>query len=109
MTLEKNFSLKSFNTFGIDARCDLFVEITNLETLGEVIHSSELKKYRKLVLGGGSNILFTKDFEGLVIKNSLRGIKVVKEDEKNIWVKAGAGEVWHELVLFCIRNNYAGI
>lgn len=109
MQIEKNFSLKCYNTFGIEAHCALFCEITNTETLLEVIQNSEFKSIRKLVLGGGSNILFTKDFDGLVLKNSMKGIEVVREDEEYVWVKTAAGEVWHALVLFCIKNNYAGI
>ncbi len=109
MELQKNFSLKSYNTFGIDAHCSLFAEIRNLDRLSEIIDSAELKKQRKLILGGGSNMLFTKDFDGLVIKNSLKGIETLKESEDHVWVKAAAGEVWHELVMFCIGKNYAGI
>ena len=62
-----------------------------------------------LVLGGGSNILFTKDFDGIVLKNEVKGIELVREDDEHIYVKAGAGENWHQFVLFCIQNNYAGI
>lgn len=109
MNLQKDFSLKPYNTFGIDARCTLFADVKDEEMLREVLHSSGLKKFRKLILGGGSNILFTKDFDGLVIKISIGGMEVLKEDERYVWLKAGAGVVWHELVLFCIRNNYAGI
>ncbi|HXH18042.1 MAG TPA: UDP-N-acetylmuramate dehydrogenase [Chitinophagales bacterium] len=109
MHIQKNFSLKSFNTFGIDVSCLFFAEAENLDMLHEIITSTDYRNTRKLILGGGSNILFTKDFNGLVLKNSLRGVRVIREDEDHVWVKAGAGEVWHELVLFCIRNNYAGI
>ncbi|GIV34237.1 MAG: UDP-N-acetylenolpyruvoylglucosamine reductase [Chitinophagales bacterium] len=109
MLLQKNFSLKNHNTFGIEAHCALFAEISTVDELKELIHTASLKATPKLILGGGSNVLFTRDFEGLVIKNSIKGITAIKEDNEHIWVKAAAGEVWHELVLFCIRNNYAGI
>lgn len=109
MNLQKNFSLKSYNTFGIDAGCSLFTEAGRMDDLKEILHAADLKNLPKLILGGGSNILFTKNFDGLVIKNSLKGKEVLGEDDEHIWVKAGAGEVWHELVLFCIKNNYAGI
>jgi UDP-N-acetylmuramate dehydrogenase len=79
------------------------------ETLLEIIGYSELKNTSKLVLGGGSNILFTQDYNGLVLKNSLKGIAVERENADHIWVKAAAGEVWHELVLYCIKHSYAGI
>src|SRR6187551_357732 len=106
MQLLKNFSLKSYNTFGIEAKCALFCEVKSPDTIADVIGSTDFKSTPKLVLGGGSNILFTKDFNGLVLKNSLKGITVEREDAEHIWVKAAAGEVWHELVLFCIKNNY---
>lgn len=109
MNLQKNFSLRSYNTFGIDASCAIFAEACDLDTLKEALLDPELKNVPKLILGGGSNILFTRNFDGLVIKNSLKGKEVVRENDEHVWVKAGAGEVWHELVLFCIKNNYAGI
>jgi len=67
------------------------------------------KKYPLLILGGGSNILFTKDFDGLVLKNELKGIELVNEDNDHYYVKAHAGENWHRFVLHCLENNYAGI
>ncbi len=63
----------------------------------------------KLILGGGSNILLTRDFQGLVVKMNIQGIRVLKEDHKHIWIQAGAGVIWHEFVLFCVDNQYAGI
>ena len=109
MFFQKNFSLKSHNTFGIDVRCALFAEISDTEFLGEIIRAKEQGAQKKLVLGGGSNILFTKDFDGLVLKNSLQGISIEKQDAEQVWVKVAAGEVWHKFVLFCIENNYGGI
>jgi len=109
MNLKKNFSLKAYNTFGIDVRCALFAEVSSTDELREAIASEEFKTNSRLILGGGSNILFTKDFDGFVIKNSLKGIRILSEDDSHVRLKAGAGEVWHELVLFCIQNNYAGI
>ncbi|MGZ3884483.1 MAG: UDP-N-acetylmuramate dehydrogenase, partial [Bacteroidia bacterium] len=67
------------------------------------------RQSEKLILGGGSNILFTGDFDGMVIKNQIKGISVVKEEKDRVYVKAGAGEVWHELVLWCIEHNLAGL
>ena len=65
--------------------------------------------HRKLILGGGSNILFTKNFDGIVLKNEIKGIELVSEDDEHIYVKAGAGENWHQFVLYCIQQNYAGV
>ena len=70
---------------------------------------NEFKDREKLILGGGSNILLTRDVSGVVIKNSIKGIERIKEDDRHVWIKAGAGEVWHDLVMYCIRNDLAGI
>jgi UDP-N-acetylmuramate dehydrogenase len=109
MQLQQNISLKAYNTFGIDATAAHFVEINSLDDLQAVIKSEALKDLPKLILGGGSNMLFTQNFEGLVIKNSIKGIEQVKEDERHIWLKAMGGEVWHELVLHTIDLDLSGI
>jgi UDP-N-acetylmuramate dehydrogenase len=109
MQTEKDKLLKSYNTFGIAASAKLFSEITNPIQLNELLVDKELSKENKLVVGGGSNILFTQNFDGLVIKNSLKGIEVVVETETEVKVKVQAGEVWHNFVHWCIENNYAGI
>jgi UDP-N-acetylmuramate dehydrogenase len=112
-TILQNTSLKRYNTFGIDVSAAYF---SNFKTAEE---AKELLAYNKrpttndqrptLVLGGGSNILFTKNFNGLVLKNEISGIEKVNEDAEHIYVKAGAGINWHSLVLYCIENNFAGI
>jgi UDP-N-acetylmuramate dehydrogenase len=67
------------------------------------------KNYQKLFLGRGSNVLFTKDFDGIVIINRLKGIKIIKEDENNVWIRSMGGEWWHDLVLFAVNKGYWGI
>ena len=112
MQIQENISLKSFNTFGIDVKARYFSKFTNIEELSELTTHSRLlsgSRLRTFILGGGSNILFTKDYEGIVLKNEMMGIVKVKEDDENVYVKAGAGENWHNLVLYCIKNNWAGI
>ncbi|MDR3610841.1 MAG: UDP-N-acetylmuramate dehydrogenase [Ignavibacteriaceae bacterium] len=109
MKIEKNKSLKKFNTFGIDVRACKYVELYDEEDLKKILSADEFKNDSKLILGGGSNILFTKDYEGLVIKNSIPGIKIIFEDDKSALVKAGAGVVWNDLVLFAIEKNLGGI
>jgi len=106
MEIKKNSSLKPYNTFGIDVIASNFVEVKNVDELKAVLLDNIQPI---LILGGGSNLLFTKDFEGIVIKNNFRGIDIVDENDDEVVLKVGAGEVWHELVLFCIKNNYAGI
>lgn len=113
MNIQENFSLKRYNSFGIDARAKYFA---SFKTLGELEES--LIFYKRvtgtdlsatLILGGGSNMLFTKDFDGLVVKNELMGIEKVREDDNYVYVKAGAGESWHQFVSYCIDNNLGGV
>jgi UDP-N-acetylmuramate dehydrogenase len=108
MTLQENVSLKPFNTFGLDAIARYFTTFSSAVQLQEVL-AHPASKQNLLVLGGGSNILLTKDFEGLVLKNEVMGIEVVDEDNDHIYVKAGAGVNWHQFVLYCLEHNYAGI
>ena len=110
MEIQHNISLKPYNTFGIDAAAKLF---TSFNTLGEAqnIISDNIFKSEKqnLILGGGSNMLFTKDFDGIVLKNNLRGIHTVNEDADYVYLKVGAGEVWHDFVIHCVEENLAGL
>ena len=100
MQIRQNISLKPYNTFGIDVLAKYFISITNLSDLKSVLSLSGYPK--KLVLGGGSNILLTKDFDGLVILNNIKGIEIISEDEDFAFVKCNAGENWHEFVLWCM-------
>ncbi|WP_194765799.1 UDP-N-acetylmuramate dehydrogenase [Tamlana sp. I1] len=107
MQIQENISLKPYNTFGIDAKAKHFVTVANISELEQVL---TLKNYpNKLILGGGSNMLLTKDFDGLVIKMNLKGIEIVSEDETFVTVKAQAGEVWHDFVLWTIKHDFGGI
>ncbi|GAA4290274.1 UDP-N-acetylmuramate dehydrogenase [Aestuariibaculum suncheonense] len=107
MLIQENISLKPFNTFGIDVLADYFVSINTVEELKSVL---TVKDYpNKLILGGGSNMLLTQDVNALVIHINLKGIDVVNEDEQWVYIKANAGENWHEFVLWCINNNYGGV
>lgn len=107
MQLQENFSLKSFNTFAIDAHAKFFASFKNTEELLEL--TTRNSQLTTLILGGGSNILFTKNFDGVVLKNEMRGIEIVKEDDEYVYVRVGAGENWHQFVLYCIKNNWAGV
>ena len=109
MIIKENFSLKQNNTFGIDVKAKYFVEVSSNNELKELLSLENYKSIPKFVLGGGSNILFTKDFEGLVIKISSNEIEIVEEDKESVFVKATAGVNWHDLVLYCIKRNYGGI
>lgn len=109
MNIQKNFALIAHNTFHINCYARYFTEINEASDLFELMEQAIYLKEEHLILGGGSNVLFTKDQPILVIKNNLKGKELVREDENNYYVKIAAGEVWHESVLWCIQNNYAGL
>ncbi len=110
MQIQQNVSLKSYNTFGINATAGYFAKFTSLAELDELYNSDSLHtEATTLILGGGSNVLLTQDYKGLVAINEMRGIEVVNEDAQNVYVKAAAGENWHQFVMYCIKNKYAGV
>ncbi|WP_128548221.1 UDP-N-acetylmuramate dehydrogenase [Larkinella soli] len=109
LNIQSYESLKPYNTFGIGAKARYFVEIESADQLQALLQLTDYPDVPKLILGGGSNLLFTRDFEGLALKISIQGIEVVAENEDHIFVRAGAGTNWHELVMFCVRNGYAGV
>ncbi|MDD2983013.1 MAG: UDP-N-acetylmuramate dehydrogenase [Crocinitomicaceae bacterium] len=105
--ISENVSLKPFNTFGIDVKATRFATFASPEELGQILKDNKNKPL--LILGGGSNLLLTKDFDGLVLKNEIKGIEVISETADEVLIRSGAGEVWHEFVLYCISKNYCGI
>lgn len=104
MKVLQYISLKSYNTFGIDVSAHYFGHITSREELKEINGPDPI-----CILGGGSNVLFTKDVEGLVLLNEIKGIEVVNETSEFVFVRAGGGEEWHDFVTYCIDHNYAGV
>ncbi len=106
--LRENVSLKSYNTFGIAVKAKYFVEIKSMADLTIVFENELLRTEKLLILGGGSNMLFTTDFDGLVIKMSIPGI-TYKEEGNDVEVVAGGGVVWNDLVNFCVANDLAGL
>ena len=109
MQIRRNISLKPFNTFGIKQKAKYFCTLESPEDINNLLETTIFETYPHLFLGGGSNVLFTQDFPGLVIKNEIKGIEFLKEDRNHIWVKAMSGENWHEFVLHCIAQKWAGI
>jgi UDP-N-acetylmuramate dehydrogenase len=109
VVVRENVDLGSFNTFKIKARCRYFAEIHSIEDFQSLLGTKEFKENRKLILGGGSNLLFTKDFDGIVIKNNLKGISILGGENGHVTVKAAAGEVWHEFVQFTMDKGFAGL
>jgi len=108
MRIFENFSLKSHNTFGVEVSADYFVDIESERDLQELFSDERWINSPRLILGGGSNMLFTKDFEGLVIHLKIKGLST-EIDGDDVFVRAGAGIVWNDLVNYCVDNDYAGI
>ncbi|MDR2908202.1 MAG: UDP-N-acetylmuramate dehydrogenase [Bacteroidales bacterium] len=109
LNIQSNLSLKHLNTFGIDVNARYFCEISSVDELRALVSSEVFQQNARLVLGEGANILFTKDFDGLVIKPAIKGIEVISEEENAIWVKANAGEVWHDFVMHCCEKAWNGL
>lgn len=107
--IQENVSLKPFNTFGVSANSKYFAEANSVEDLLETLKFSNTKTLPLLFLGGGSNILFTKDFDGLAIRLNLKGINEKIVDDNHILVTAKAGENWHQFVMYCLDKNYGGL
>jgi UDP-N-acetylmuramate dehydrogenase len=109
LKIEQRVNLKPYNTFGIEAWCLYFIEIESETDFLELLKTPIYKNNQKLILGGGSNIVFTKNFEGVIIKNNLKGITIISETEEEVIVKASAGEIWNDLVMWCIDKNFGGL
>jgi UDP-N-acetylmuramate dehydrogenase len=107
MQIQNNFSLKKYNTFGIEAKAKQFVAVHSVEELKQILATH--KTEAKFILGGGSNTLLTQDINALVIHIDLKGKKIIKEDNDYVWVESQAGEVWHEFVLWSIDHNLGGL
>ena len=105
--IQININLKEYNTFGISVKAEMFAVFSSIEELKQILSFRNNKKL--LVLGGGSNLLLTKDFDGLVIKNEIKRFEVIEETASEVIVESGAGENWHEFVLNCIDKGFGGI
>jgi UDP-N-acetylmuramate dehydrogenase len=107
MEIQHNFSLKKYNTFGIEAKAKQFVAVHSTDELNVILEENKAQK--KFILGGGSNMLLTKDIDALVVHIDLKGKKIIKENENFVWVESQAGENWHEFVLWTIDQNFGGL
>jgi UDP-N-acetylmuramate dehydrogenase len=105
--IQINKNLKEYNTFGISVKAEMFAVFSSIEELKQILSFRNNKKL--LILGGGSNLLLTKDFDGLVIKNEIKRFEVIEETASEVIVESGAGENWHEFVLNCIDKGFGGI
>ena len=106
LIIQENISLKPFHSFAMEVNARYFTRLSSMDQLPQIFG---WKKSSSMVLGGGSNLLFTKNYDGLIIKNEMKGIHLIREDDHHVYVRAGAGEGWHSLVLHCINNGWAGM
>ncbi|RAJ83288.1 UDP-N-acetylmuramate dehydrogenase [Chitinophaga dinghuensis] len=109
MLISENVLLKPYNTFGISATARYFAPFTNKEALAALLADSRVANHPRMILGGGSNILLTKDYDGAMLKNEIKGIEIIGEDNEHVYVKAGAGENWNGFVQHCIGQQLAGL
>lgn len=105
--IERHFSLKNYNSFGIEVETEFFAAISNEAELIEVLKSNGNKPFR--VLGGGSNVLLTEDYKGLTLVMQNKGISILEETASHVLIEVQAGENWHELVLWALENDFGGI
>lgn len=101
------YSLLSHNTFGIDAKCTDFISYQSIKQLKLLI--PQLSGKRWLQIGGGSNLLFVHDFDGIVLHSDIKDVTIVKRDDQNVWLRVGAGYVWDEFVAYCVKNGFYGL
>jgi len=108
LQIQENISLKPYNSFGIDVKAKFFAEIFSENELRSLFQDERVKTQKRLVIGGGSNVLFTQDYDGLVIKISIKGIQSNLINDR-VLVTAGAGEVWNDFVNYCVEHHFAGV
>ncbi|MCB9207556.1 MAG: UDP-N-acetylmuramate dehydrogenase [Ignavibacteriales bacterium] len=109
MIIEENISLKNLNTFGIDCVAKRMITFSSEAEIQNYLLENNIEENKTLILGGGSNILFTNNYDGTILKSAIIGIKEIKKDEDYVYLEVGSGVVWDELVNFAVNNNYGGI
>ena len=105
----KNYSLKNYNSFRVNHKANFFLKIENNKSLINFLSDKKFKNEKKLIIGGGSNILFTKDYEGVILYSCIKGVHILEENDNHIKVKVGSGENWDDFVKFCVSKNWYGI
>ena len=109
MKVVEDHSIKNLNTFGVDVKAKYIAEIFSEDDLYKLLGNKEFENISKCVLGGGSNILFTKDYNGLIIKNSVHGIRIIEDDDEFVIIEAGAGINWDDFVNYCVERKWGGV
>lgn len=110
MQIVKNFSLAQYNTFGFEVYAKYFARFKNLTELIEILQWKKNNSiFKMLILGGGSNVLFANDYDGLILKNEYEGINITSQDDDFVYIQVGAGQNWHEFVQYCVSQNWGGL
>ena len=109
MHIQEHIDLKTYNTFGIDAKTKYFAEYSTIEELREILGSEIVKENPLLHIGSGSNLLFLKDFEGIILHSQIKSIEKINETDEFVWLKVGSGAVWDDFVAYCVENGYYGV
>ncbi|HEY5590099.1 MAG TPA: UDP-N-acetylmuramate dehydrogenase, partial [Paludibacter sp.] len=109
MKITQNASLFPYNTFGIDVKADYFIEYDSVADLYSVLQTEIVKSHRLLAIGGGSNLLFLNDFNGVVLHSTIKSIKKVFEDDVHVYLEVGSGVVWDDLVAYAVENGWGGV
>lgn len=104
-----NYNLHKLNTFHIDVSAKYYIEINHLSDIDELVNSNVYTKEKLLILGGGSNLLFRNNFDGIVANVKLLGIELIEEDSDTVTLKVAAGEVWHNFIEYTVENSYFGL
>ncbi len=107
--IQADFPLQAYNTFGIEAITSFYTEVSSIDQIRELMATDVFNKYPHFILGGGSNILFKQDFPGLTIHPLINGTEITDEDTSHVYLKAGGGMAWDELVQYAVENNWGGI
>ena len=107
--IKENISLKKLNTFGIDAKTKFYAELNKDTEALEILHDSKYSSLPKFPLGGGSNVLFTHDYEGIILRLISKGINIIEDDSETALVEAESGEIWDDLVTYCVNNSLYGV
>ena len=109
MNIQQNISLKPYNTFGINVRTKYFLAFESVNQLDNLYRNKNFESTKKMILGGGSNMLLVNDFDGIMLKNNLKGISITAENEDFAFIEVQGGENWHQFVLWCLQHDYGGI
>lgn len=110
MMIQEHVALRSLNTFGINSTAEYLISVNKIDDIHQAIDFARSKNLKNWVLGGGSNLLFVQEYQpGLCIKNELKGKRIESENSSQLILEVAGGENWHELVEYCVKNNWGGI